>query len=348
MGETAAEEHAPVLYREVLAGLQVRPGGRYIDATIGAGGHAAGILDTSTPNGRLLGLDADPEAVAFARRALERFADRATVVTGNFRDLRAVAVAHGFEQVDGVLMDLGFSSRQLAAADRGFSFDQNGPLDMRLNPNQGPTAAELISDLSEVKLADLFWRYGEERYSRRIARAIVAARPVTTTGQLAELITRTVGRREKIHPATRVFQALRIAVNDELGALVEALPQAWNLVRPGGRLAVIAFHSLEDRLVKQFYQQEARDCICPPDVPVCVCGHQATLGIVTRKPIRPSDEEVSRNPRSRSARLRIAYRTAGQTPADRHTVMGWNTTKEQVGGEKPMTRHGAKRTEAQY
>ena len=313
MGETAAEEHAPVLYREVLAGLQVRPGGRYIDATIGAGGHAAGILDTSTPNGRLLGLDADPEAVAFARRALERFADRATVVTGNFRDLRAVAVAHGFEQVDGVLMDLGFSSRQLAAADRGFSFDQNGPLDMRLNPNQGPTAAELISDLSEVKLADLFWRYGEERYSRRIARAIVAARPVTTTGQLADLIAKRIGRREKIHPATRVFQALRIAVNDELGALAEALPQARDLVRPGGRLAVIAFHSLEDRLVKQFYQQEARDCICPPDIPVCVCGHRATLGIVTRKPIRPSDEEVNRNPRSRSARLRIAYRVPNAT-----------------------------------
>ena len=311
MGNTAAVGHVPVLCREVLTGLLVRPGGRYIDATIGAGGHAAGILDTSTPNGRLLGLDADPEAVTFARRALQQFGDRALVVVGNFRDLQAVAVAHGFEQVDGVLMDLGFSSRQLAAAERGFSFDQDGPLDMRLNPNQGQTAAELIRDLSETELADLFWRYGEERYSRRIARAIIATRPVTTTGQLAELIARTVGRREKIHPATRVFQALRIAVNDELGALAKALPQARNLVRPGGRLAVIAFHSLEDRLVKQFYQEEARDCICPPDIPMCVCGHRATLGIITRKPIRPSDEEVNRNPRSRSARLRIAYRTAG-------------------------------------
>jgi len=311
MGETAAGGHVPVLCREVVTGLQVRPGGRYIDATVGAGGHAAGILDTSTPNGRLLGLDADPEAVTFARRALQQFRDRALVVAGNFRDLQAVAVAHGFEQVDGVLMDLGFSSRQLAAAERGFSFDQDGPLDMRLNPNQGQTAAEMIRDLSETELADLFWRYGEERYSRRIARAIVAARPVRTTGQLAALVARTVGRREKIHPATRVFQALRIAVNDELGALAKALPQARDLVRPGGRLAVIAFHSLEDRLVKQFYQEEARDCICPPDIPVCVCGHQATLGIVTRKPIRPSDEEVNRNPKSRSARLRIAYRTAG-------------------------------------
>lgn len=314
MGATAAEGHVPVLYREVLTGLQVRPGGRYIDATIGAGGHAAGILDTSTPDGRLLGLDADPEAVAFAQNTLRRFGNRALVVTGNFRDLKAVALAHGFEQVDGVLMDLGFSSRQLAAADRGFSFDKDGPLDMRLNPTQGLTAAELIDELSEAELADLLWRYGEERYSRRIARVIVAARPVTTTGQLAELVAKRVGRREKIHPATRVFQALRIAVNDELGALTEALPQARDLVRPGGRVAVISFHSLEDRLVKQFYQQEARDCVCPPDVPICVCGHRATLGVVTRKPIQPSDEEINRNPRSRSAKLRIAYRLPGAKP----------------------------------
>ena len=306
----AAEEHVPVLYREVLAGLQVRPGGRYIDATIGAGGHATGILETSTPDGRLLGIDADPEAVTFAQHILQRFGDRAVVVASNFRDLRDVAVANSFEQVDGVLMDLGFSSRQLAAAERGFSFDQDGPLDMRLNPNQGQTAAELINDLSETELADLIWRYGEERYSRRIARAIVAARPVTTTRELAELVARRVGRREKIHPATRVFQALRIAVNDELGALAEALPQARDLLRPDGRLAVIAFHSLEDRVVKKFYQQETRDCICPPEVPSCVCGHRATLGVVTRKPIRPSDEEVKANPRSRSARLRIAHRTA--------------------------------------
>jgi len=313
MGDTAAEEHVPVLYREVLIGLQVRPGGRYIDATVGAGRHAAGILDTSAPDGRLLGLDADPEAVTFARRALQRFGDRAIVVANNFRELKVTAIAHGFDQADGVLMDLGFSSRQLAAADRGFSFDKDGPLDMRLNPNQGQTAAELLRDLSESELADLIWRYGEERYSRRIARAIVAARPVTTTGQLAELVAKKVGRREKIHPATRVFQALRIAVNDELRVLAEALPQARDLVRPGGRLAVIAFHSLEDRLVKQFYQQEARDCICPPDIPVCMCGHEATLEIVTRKPVRPSDEEVERNPRSRSARLRIACRTPGAT-----------------------------------
>ena len=310
MGETAAEGHVPVLYREVLTGLQVRPGGRYIDATIGAGGHATGILETSTPDGRLLGIDADPEAVTFAQHILQRFGDRAVVVASNFRDLRDVAVAHSFEQVDGVLMDLGFSSRQLAAAERGFSFDQDGPLDMRLNPNQGQTAAELINDLSETELADLIWRYGEERYSRRIARAIVAARPVTTTRELAELVARRVGRREKIHPATRVFQALRIAVNDELGALADALPQARDLLRPDGRLAVIAFHSLEDRVVKQFHQQETRDCICPPEVPSCVCGHRATLGVVTRKPIRPSDEEVKANPRSRSARLRIAHRTA--------------------------------------
>jgi 16S rRNA (cytosine1402-N4)-methyltransferase len=306
----AAEEHVPVLYREVLAGLQVRPGGRYIDATVGAGGHASGILEASTPDGRLLGIDADPEAVTFARRVLTRFGDRAVLVVSNFRQLHVVAAAHDFEQVDGVMIDLGFSSRQLAAAARGFSFEQDGPLDMRLNPSQSQTAADLVNILPETELADLLWRYGEERYSRRIARAIVAARPVTTTRQLADLVAKKVGHREKIHPATRVFQALRIAVNDELGALAEALPQARDLVRPGGRLAVIAFHSLEDRIVKQFFRQEATDCICPPEVPTCACGHRATLGIVTRKPIRPSDEEVAANPRSRSARLRIAYRTA--------------------------------------
>jgi len=307
----ATQEHVPVLFDEVLRGLQVRPGGCYVDATLGAGGHAAGILRASAPDGRLLGLDADPEAAAFARQALAPFGQRATVVAANFRQVGEVAVAQGFQPVAGVLLDLGLSSRQLADAQRGFAFSQDGPLDMRFDPTQGQPASELVNYLPEVDLADLLWRYGEERRSRRIARAIVAARPVATTGQLAELVARTIGRREKIHPATRTFQALRIAVNDELEALAEALPQARDLLEPGGRLAVIAFHSLEDRWVKHFFQQEARDCICPPERPVCTCGHRATLRIITRRPVQPSEQEVARNPRSRSAKLRVAERLGG-------------------------------------
>jgi 16S rRNA (cytosine1402-N4)-methyltransferase len=313
-----AVEHIPVLYEEVLRGLQVRPGGRYIDATLGAGGHAVGILQASAPDGQLLGLDADPDAVAYARERLRAFGERATLWVGNFRHLGNVARALGFRHVDGILMDLGVSSRQLGDASRGFSFAHEGPLDMRLDPSKGQTAADLVNTLPAEELADILWQYGEERHSRRIARAIVAARPVTRTGELAELVARTVGHREKIHPATRTFQALRIAVNEELQALEEALLQARDLLQAGGRLAVISFHSLEDRLVKQFYRREAADCLCPPEVLVCSCEHQPTFTEITRKPIRPSDEEVARNPRSRSARLRVAERlpNAEQGEAD--------------------------------
>jgi 16S rRNA (cytosine1402-N4)-methyltransferase len=303
-------EHIPVLYSEVLAALQIQPGGRYVDATVGAGGHAVGILQRSAPNGRLLGLDADPEAVSFARQALRSFGERAILQCRNFRDLRDSVMALGFGQVDGVLLDLGLSSRQLADAGRGFSFLQDGPLDMRMNPQQGQSASDLVNHLSEKALADLLWRFGEERHSRRIAKAIIAARPVNTTRQLADVVRRAVGRRGKIHPATRTFQALRIAVNDELEALAQALPQVIEILRPGGRLAVIAFHSLEDRLVKRFFQQQTKDCLCPPEAPICTCEHRATLQIVTRKPIRPEAEEIARNPRSRSARLRVAERLA--------------------------------------
>lgn len=303
-----SSEHVPVLYNEVLDGIQPRPGGRYIDATLGAAGHAAGILAASGPDGELLGLDADPDAISFAGQVLGSFGDRVVLQVANFRHLREVALALGFGQVDGILMDLGLSSRQLANAERGFSFNQDGPLDMRMNRSQRETAADLINALPEAELAELLWRYGEERHARRIARIIVSSRPVRTTGQLADLVARTVGRREKIHPATRTFQALRIAVNDELEALSQALRQARDLLRPQGRLAVIAFHSLEDRLVKRFYQQESRDCLCPPEIPVCICEHRATLRVLTPRPVRPSAEEIARNPRSRSARLRLAER----------------------------------------
>jgi 16S rRNA (cytosine1402-N4)-methyltransferase len=302
------KSHIPVLYQEVLAGLRVKPGGRYIDGTVGGGGHARGILVASAPDGELLGIDADPMAVALAGEQLAEFGKRVILVQGNFADLEEIALGHSFCPVDGILLDLGLSSMQLEAAGRGFSFQLDGPLDMRFDPNQTMTAADLVNTLSRQELADILFRYGEERQARRIARAIVAERPINTTGELAALVSASVGHREGIHPATRTFQALRIAVNQELACLIEAFPQALSLLRPGGRLAVISFHSLEDRLVKEFFRDEARDCLCPPEIPVCVCDHRATLGIVTKKPIRPSAEELAANPRSRSAKLRITYR----------------------------------------
>lgn len=313
MDRTAS--HIPVLYDQVLDGLRIQPGGRYIDATLGAAGHASGILRMSAPGGRLLGLDADPQAVSFAQQVLQEFGSRALLRAANFGELRAVAEALAFLPVDAILMDLGLSSRQLADAERGFAFSQSGPLDMRFDSGQGQSAGDLVNHASETELAELLWRYGEERQARRIARAMVAARPLTTTEQLAELVSRTTrhgqkgkGRRDRIHPATRTFQALRIAVNDELGVLAQALPQALEVLRPGGRLAVISFHSLEDRIVKRFFRQEAQDCICPPEIPICACQHQAQLALITRKPIQPTSEEKARNPRSRSAKLRIVER----------------------------------------
>jgi len=303
--------HIPVLYQEVLAGLQIKPGGRYIDGTVGGGGHAHGILVASMPDGEFLGIDADPMAVASAGERLAEFGKRVTLVQGNFADLEEITLEHGFGPVDGILLDLGFSSLQLEAAGRGFSFQLDGPLDMRFDPSQTTTAADLVNSLSVEELASILFRYGEEPRSRRIARAIVVERPINTTGELAALVEKTVGRRnrkKRLHPATRTFQALRMAVNEELECLAEALPQALRLLVPGGRLTVISFHSLEDRLVKQFFRREARNCLCPPEVPICVCSHRATLGIVTKKPIRPSAEEAAANPRSRSAKLRVAYR----------------------------------------
>jgi 16S rRNA (cytosine1402-N4)-methyltransferase len=304
--------HIPVLLNEVLNGLQVRPGGRYIDATVGEGGHAAEILSASSPDGRLLGLDRDPGALEVAHARLVSYAGRFVLVHSSYTRLAAIApafaLARGFVPADGVLFDLGLSSLQLADPDRGFSFAKDGPLDMRFDPTtSGQTAADLVNQLSSDELADLLYRYGEERQSRRIAEAIVAARPIHTTRELASIVEQAVGRkRRRIHPATLTFQALRIAVNDELAALEETLPQAVEVLAPGGRLVVISFHSLEDRIIKRFVRRESHDCICPPESPICTCDHRATLRAVTRRPIRPTQEEVSANPRSRSARLRIA------------------------------------------
>lgn len=296
--------HVPVLLQTVVSLLQVRSGGVYIDGTVGGGGHAAAVLAASASDGRLLGLDRDPAALDVARERLAPWGDRAVLRRGSFADL--LCLAEGFIPADGVLLDLGLSSLQLADPTRGFSFAQDGPLDMRFDPSEGPTAADLVNTLSVRELTDLLYRYGEEKQARRIAEAIVAARPIHRTAELVSLIERTVGRRERIHPATRTFQALRIAVNRELEALEAALPQALEVLRPGGRLVVISFHSLEDRIVKQFLHREARDCICPPEIPVCVCGHRAQVRVLTPKPVRPDAAEVAANPRARSARLRAA------------------------------------------
>ncbi|HEX9371439.1 MAG TPA: 16S rRNA (cytosine(1402)-N(4))-methyltransferase RsmH [Roseiflexaceae bacterium] len=304
MIQPSAFRHVPVLLNEVVAGLAPRSGGRYVDGTLGGGGHAAAILDRSAPDGRLLGIDADPAALAAAGARLAGFAGRATLVHGNFRDLGWLAREHGFAQVDGLLLDLGVSSHQLDTPERGFSFAVDAPLDMRLDPTGGETAADLVNGTPEGELADLIYRYGEERGSRRIARLIVEARRkrlIATTGELADLVARALGgRRGKIHPATRTFQALRIAVNRELESLEMALPQAVELLAPGGRLAVIAFHSLEDRIVKLFFRAES--------------GYggagRGRLQIITKKPIEASEEENRTNSRSRSAKLRIAERVA--------------------------------------
>ena len=311
-----AVEHIPVLTEEVVRGLDVRAGGVYLDATVGGGGHTRAILEAGAPDGRVLGLDADSEAVMRARARLAHFGERATVVHASYVTLLSVAQREGFYPLDGVIFDLGFSSWQIEDPQRGFSFGLSGPLDMRFDTQSGVTAAELVNQLSEEELTELFFSYGEETRSRQIARAIVRARPLHTTDDLANVVAEAVGgRRGPLHPATRVFQALRIAVNRELEAIEAALPDAVAALRPGGRLGVIAFHSLEDRIVKRFLQQEARDCICPPEIPVCRCDHKRSLRMIGlegkgRKPVVPSGAEVDRNPRSRSAKLRLAERVS--------------------------------------
>ena len=301
--------HVPVLLQEMLAGLMPRSGQRFIDGTTGDGGHTAALLESSNPDGRVLALDADPRALARAQQRLAVFGDRVHLVNSNFSEMATVAQQHSFIPVDGVLLDLGFSSVQLSTPGRGFSFTTEDRLDMRYGPSQFTTAFHLVNNLTAAELADTLFRFGEERRSRTIARAIVAARPVETTTQLAEIVARAVGGRHgKIHPATRTFQALRIAVNDELGSLQRALPAAVSILAPGGRLAVISFHSLEDRIVKEFFRREASDCVCPPEQPVCTCNHQATLHIMTQKPIIAKPQEIAANARARSAKLRIAQR----------------------------------------
>jgi len=313
-------QHVPVLLEEVMSYLRPRPAGCYIDGTTGGGGHTAAMLERSAPDGRVLGIDTDEQALARVRVRLssEVGNGRLVLAHGNFAQLGSIASEAGFGVVQGVLLDLGFSSDQMDNPERGFSFSADGPLDMRLDQSLALSAADLVNTASEQELADIIWRYGEETRSRQIARRIVRERAkeaITHTAQLARLAAAGVPYKPgAIHPATRVFQALRIAVNQELERLTSVLPQLLDVLTTGstdrgeeaGRMVLIAFHSLEDRIIKEFMRREARDCICPPRIPVCVCGHKARLRILTPKPVIASAQEVEQNPRARSAKLRAA------------------------------------------
>jgi 16S rRNA (cytosine1402-N4)-methyltransferase len=327
--------HIPVLLNEVVESLAVKPGGRYIDCTVGGGGHTAAILERSHPGGQLLGIDADPNAIELARARLEAHSGSTMLINENFVNLRDICTKYGFFPVHGILFDLGLSSIQLNGDGRGFSFQHDAPLDMRLNPSQKVTAADILNTYSEAELAHLIETYGEERRSRQIARSIVRERPIKTTLDLTHIVERAIRRpRGRIHPATKTFQALRIAVNHELDNLEAALKQAVSLLGFEGRLVVITYHSLEDRIVKQFMRQEAKGCICPPETITCVCGHKPSLKLINKKVITPSPSEVQRNPRSRSAKLRAAERriivagepfnvSEGLNPTTGMDIQGW-------------------------
>ena len=298
--------HEPVLYQEIIHAIRPQRGQKYVDATLGAGGHAWGILTESSPDGQLLGLDVDPQALALAAERLAEFASRAELVHASHTRLKPELVRLGWTQVNGIVIDLGASSMQFDTPERGFSFLHDGPLDMRFDPRSPLTAADIINTWDERSIAEVIFKYGEERRSRQVAKAILAVRPLETTRQLAELVAGVVGQQSgvKTHPATRTFQALRIAVNDELGAIETTLPQAVEVLAPGGRLAVITFHSLEDRIVKNIFRDLSRD-LRDETHPMAPVIRPAVTRLVQRKPIIPADEEIVKNPRARSAKLRV-------------------------------------------
>ncbi|WP_298039995.1 16S rRNA (cytosine(1402)-N(4))-methyltransferase RsmH [uncultured Desulfuromonas sp.] len=306
--------HLSVMPEEVVEYLRPRPGGVYLDGTVGGGGHAGLLLEASAPDGRLIGLDRDPAALRKAAEVLAPFADRALLRHANFSEADEVLAELGIDGLDGMLLDLGVSSHQLDTPERGFSFREDAPLDMRMDPGAGETAADVVNEADGRELARIFFEYGEERWARRIARRIVderERRPLATTAELAELVRAAVPGGmipSRVHPATRVFQALRIHVNRELEHVARGVAGGIDLLKPGGRLAVISFHSLEDRIVKRIFRQEAKACICPPRLPLCACGKVPRVELVTRKAVRPSPAEVDANPRARSAILRVAER----------------------------------------
>lgn len=309
---TALPLHRPALLDETMERLAVRSGGVYIDGTLGEGGHAQRLLELSAPDGVTLGIDRDPRSLDIARQRLHQYGGRLIAAHGSYSDMAQIAAGHDIAAVDGILLDLGFSSRQVDRPGYGFSFQADEPLDMRYDTS-GPSAADLVNSADAEELASLIYRYGEERRSRAVARSIVANRPIHTTGRLAAVVARAVGGvgskgRRGRHPATRTFQALRIAVNRELEHLEKGVDAAAELLAPGGRLAVISYHSLEDRIVKRWLDAAAATCVCPPELPVCVCAHEPTMRLLGRRAVRPTASETAANPRSRSARLRSAMR----------------------------------------
>lgn len=305
-------DHVPVLLKEMVEWFGCVRGGTFVDCTVGLGGHAAAILERVAPSGRLIAIDADEEALGKAREALSAWKERVTYVRDNFRNLRKILESFGVEDVDGVFFDLGMSSAQLQSPSRGFALYKTGPLDMRFDGRQRFTAADIVNRYPEAEIMRIISEFGEERFTRRIASAVVRRREkseITSTTELAELIEGVVGRRRgRIHPATKTFQSLRIAVNGELESLRDALPEAISALRPGGRLVVISYHSLEDRIVKQTFREFEKGCVCPPSFPVCTCGRVSEVKVLTRKPIRPSQAEIEKNRRSRSGRMRVCER----------------------------------------
>jgi len=298
--------HKPVLYQEIIHALQPRSGGRYVDGTLGAGGHARGILEACTPDGLLLGLDVDPQALALARETLAPYEGRIHLVQASHITLSDQLKTLGWDSIDGIVLDLGASSMQFDNPERGFSFMQDGPLDMRFGINATMSAEEIVNTFDEKELADIIFRYGEDRDSRKIAKAIIANRPVHTTGELASVIEKASPRRgDRIHPATQTFQALRIAVNDELAAVEKTLPQAITSLKVGGRAAIISFHSLEDRIVKEYFREQSKDKVNPPYERIYEQERKAVVKLINKKPILSSDEEIKENPRARSAKLRV-------------------------------------------
>ncbi len=306
--------HTSVLLREVLHFLACKPGGIYVDGTVGGGGHAFGILHETRPDGVLIGIDKDDAAIRASRERLESFGDRAVLVKGSFADIKSILESLNIEKVDGILLDLGVSSHQLKTADRGFSFSADAPLDMRMDRENPVSAYELVNNLPERELEIIIREYGEEFRARKIVRGIAVRRninPIMTTGELAAIVVDAVkGSRmkERIHPATKTFQALRIAVNDELSSLRRALDDGIEQLAIGGRFSVISFHSLEDRIVKNTFREWEKGCVCPPMFPQCVCNKERKVTVITKKPVKPSQDEIDVNPRSRSARLRTAER----------------------------------------
>ena len=305
--EAVRVHHTPVMVREVIEGLQVQPGGRYIDCTVGEGGHAMSILEASAPGGQCLGLDLDSEALEVAQERLSAHQGSFRLLNASYSEIVRVASELDFRPVNGILFDLGLSSLQVEEARRGFSLKSSGPLDMRFDMGQRVTADDIVNGYSEDALAMIISHYGEEPRARRIARAIIRRRPIGDTLELASVVQGAVGRHGgRIHPATRTFQALRMAVNEELKNLELGIGQALGLLGHQGRLVIISYHSLEDRLFKNLIRREAKECICPPETPQCICDHKATLRVVTKRVVTPSPQEVRENPRGRSAKMRVA------------------------------------------